>query len=98
TGYISDASNSKFEAARDAAESAKMDVAAFTGNVRPGVPGVFNGTYTRENEPPAKFKLTITHNGDGPRGLAGMATIYLPSGSGEKAYTYSLAGALDGYD
>jgi hypothetical protein len=98
SGYISDASNSKFDARRDAAESAKMDIAALTSNVRPGVPGVFNGTYTGENQPPKKFKLTITHNGDGPRGLAGMATIYLPGDSGEKAYTYSLTGALDGYD
>jgi hypothetical protein len=62
--------------------------------VLPTIVGVFNGTYTRDNEPPTKFKLTITHppNSD----LAGMATIYLPTDSGAKAYTYSLKGALDG--
>ncbi len=55
--------------------------------VRPGIPGVFNGTYTRANESPTKFKLTITHptvlvNGtyklQDPNGLAGVATIYCP--------------------
>jgi hypothetical protein len=66
--------------------------------VRPDIVGVFNGTYTRENEPPTRFKLSITHNGDGAQGLAGMATIYLPADSGGKAYTYSLKGALDGRD
>ncbi len=74
--------------------------------VRPGIPGVFNGTYTRANESPIKFKLTITRptvlvNGtyklQDPNGLAGVATIYLPTDSGTKAYTYSLKGALDGY-
>ena len=73
--------------------------------VRPGIPGVFNGTYTRANESPIKFKLTITRptvlvNGtyqlQDPNGLAGVATIYLPTDSGTKAYTYSLKGALDG--
>jgi hypothetical protein len=58
--------------------------------VRPGIQGVFNGTYTREKEPPTKFKLTITQERDG---LAGVATIYLPTDSGTKAYTYSLTGA-----
>jgi hypothetical protein len=61
--------------------------------VRPGIVGVFNGTYTRANEPPTKLKLTITQV---PDGLAGVATIYLPTDSGTKAYTYSLKGALDG--
>ncbi|MGD0044715.1 MAG: hypothetical protein ABSE84_30655, partial [Isosphaeraceae bacterium] len=72
---------------------------------RPGIPGVFIGTYTRANESPIKFKLTITRptvlvNGtyklQDPNGLAGVATIYLPTDSGTKAYTYSLKGALDG--
>jgi hypothetical protein len=72
---------------------------------RPGIPGVFNGTYTRANESPIKFKLTITRptvlvNGtyklQDANGLAGVATIYLPTDSGTKAYTYSLKGALDG--
>jgi hypothetical protein len=58
--------------------------------IRPSIQGVFNGTYTRENEPPTKFKLTVTRTGDG---LAGVATIYLPIDSGTKAYTYSLRGA-----
>jgi len=63
--------------------------------VRPGTlpQGVFNGTYTRENEPPTRFKLTITRANDNLGGMAaGMATIYLPTGSGTKAYTYSLIG------
>ena len=69
----------------------------------PAVPltieGVYNGTYTRTNQPPAKFKLTITqasYNGavTGVMGLAGMATIYLPAASGLEAYTYSLKGAM----
>jgi hypothetical protein len=92
-GYISDASNSKFQATRDAGESAKMDIAGLTCTVRPGIPGVFNGTYTRAGERPVKMKLTITRTRDG---LGGMATIDLPEGSGTKAYTYSLKGALDG--
>ena len=58
--------------------------------VVPSLQGVFNGTYTRENEPPTKFKLTVTRTGDD---LAGVATIYLPTDSGTKAYTYSLRGA-----
>jgi hypothetical protein len=62
--------------------------------VRPNIVGVFNGTYTRANEPPTKLKLTITRT---PDGLAGVATIYLPTDSGTKAYTYSLKGALDGH-
>src|SRR5437764_9424185 len=78
SGYISDASNSKFQAIRDAAESASMDNARLRSNIQPGIPGVFNGTYTRENEPPTKFKLAITHNRDGARDLGGVATIYLP--------------------
>jgi hypothetical protein len=63
--------------------------------VRPGMlpQGVFNGTYTRENEPPTKFKLTITRSNDNLGGMAaGTATIYLPTDSGTKAYTYSLLG------
>ncbi|HEY3838423.1 MAG TPA: hypothetical protein VGL72_17710 [Bryobacteraceae bacterium] len=67
--------------------------------VRPTIEGVYNGTYTRTNQPPAKFKLTITqasYNGGatGVMGLAGMATIYLPADSGLKAYTYSLKGTM----
>jgi len=58
--------------------------------VAPSLQGVFNGTYTRVNEPPTKFKLTVTGSGDS---LAGVATIYLPTDSGTKAYTYSLTGA-----
>jgi len=83
---------SKFKVIRDAAESAKMDVERLRKHVHPGIVGVFNGTYTRQNEPPTKFKLSITHNGDGPQGLAGMATIYLPVDSGTRAYTYALTG------
>jgi hypothetical protein len=63
--------------------------------VVPSIQGVFNGTYTRDNEPPTKFKLTVTQTGDG---LAGVATIYLPTDSGTKAYTYSLKGAQVPYD
>ena len=67
--------------------------------VRPTIEGVYNGTYTRTNQPPAKFKLTITqasYNGaaTGVMGLAGMATIYLPADSGLEAYTYSLKGTI----
>ncbi len=58
--------------------------------VVPSLQGVFNGTYTRENEPPTRFKLTVMRTGGD---LAGVATIYLPTGSGTKAYTYSLRGA-----
>ena len=61
---------------------------------RPSLVGVFNGTYTRANEPPTKFKLTITHTGQTPD-IEGVATIYLLGGSGTKAYTYSLRGAID---
>jgi hypothetical protein len=63
--------------------------------IRPGMlpQGVFNGAYTRENEPPTRFKLTITRTNDNLGGMAaGMATIYLPTDSGVKAYTYSLIG------
>jgi hypothetical protein len=65
--------------------------------VRPTIEGVFNGTYTRKNEPPARFKLTMMHTRydggvSGITGLAGVATIYLPTDSGMKAYTYSLTG------
>lgn len=61
--------------------------------VRPNIAGVFNGTYTRANESPTRFKLTITHANNNLSGMAaGMATIYLPSDSGTKAYTYSLIG------
>ncbi|HEY4301084.1 MAG TPA: hypothetical protein VGM73_09440 [Candidatus Didemnitutus sp.] len=68
-----------------------------TTSIRPGIQGVFNGTYTRANEPPTKFKLTITQtrfdgNVTGVIGLAGVATIYLPTDAGLKAYTYSLTG------
>ena len=93
SGYMSDASNSKFRAIRDAAESTNMDRVRLSRNIRAGIEGVFNGTYTRENEAPTKMKLTITRTADG---LGGVTTIYLPSDSGTKAYTYSLRGALDG--
>ncbi len=92
SGYMYFRTNPKFQATRDEAESAQMDLARLRKHVRPGIDGVFNGTYTRENEPPTKFKLTITHNHDGPSGLAGMATIYLPVDAGTKAYTYDLKG------
>ena len=61
---------------------------------RPDIVGVFSGTYTRANEPPTRFKLTITHPGQAAD-IEGVATIYLPAGSGTKAYTYSLKGAID---
>ena len=32
---------------------------------KPGIEGVFNGTYTREKGPPTKFKLTIARNQQG---------------------------------
>ncbi len=101
SGYMSDASSSKFQSLRDAAESANVASARLPNNVRPGIEGVFNGTYTRENEPPTRFKLTMTYpsggGGGGSANLAGVATIYLPIDSGTKAYTYSLKGAEDGY-
>jgi hypothetical protein len=101
SGYMSDTSSSKFQSLRDAAESAKVASAQISNNLRPSVAGVFNGTYTREKEPPTKFKLTMTYpsggGGGGSANLAGMATIYLPVDSGTKAYTYSLKGAEDGY-
>jgi len=93
SGYISDPDNSKFQAIRDAAESANLDSARLRKNIKPGIPGVFNGTYTRENEPPARMKLTITRTQDG---LGGVASIYLSTDSGTKAYAYSLKGAVDG--
>ncbi|HEX3355522.1 MAG TPA: hypothetical protein VHS31_00975, partial [Tepidisphaeraceae bacterium] len=94
SGYMSDGTNSKFQAIRDATESANTDMARLTSDVHAGIPGVFNGTYTRENEPPVKMKLTITSPPG--NGLRGVATIYLPGDSGAKAYTYSLQGAPDG--
>ncbi len=101
SGYMSDASNSPFQAVRDAAESASLASARLADNRQPSVAGVFNGTYTRENEPPTKFKLTMTYPTGGGTGasadLAGVATIYLAIDSGTKAYTYSLKGAEDGY-
>jgi hypothetical protein len=104
--------SNKFEGARDKAASANLDslmaeqasaasavsptapaaLPAATG-ARPSIAGVFNGTYTRANEPPTKLKLTITHTAEG---LGGVATIYLPTDAGTKAYTYSLKGAEDG--
>jgi hypothetical protein len=39
------------------------------------------------------LKLTITRTPDGR--LAGVATIYLPTDSGSKAYTYTLNGTMD---
>ncbi len=58
------------------------------------ISGVYNGSYDGE-QGPTKFKLTITHLPDGD--LAGVATIYLPTDSGIKAYTYSLRGAQTPY-
>ena len=98
SGYMSDATNSKFQAIRDVDESARMDPERMRNPVRPGFDGVFNGTYTRASGPPTKFKLTITHNRDGAAGLDGLATIYLPVGSGAKAYTYDLNGIETGHD
>ena len=101
SGFMSDPSSSKFQAIRDVAESAKVASAQLTNRRQPSIAGVFNGTYTRENEPPTKFKLTMTYPSGGGTGgtanLAGVATIYLPTDSGTKAYTYSLTGAEDGY-
>jgi hypothetical protein len=104
-GGLTDRGN--FDARRDPTESANLDsvMAAQTSAAssastaapvaRVGVlpQGVFNGTYTRENEPPTRFKLTITRANDNLGGMAaGMATIYLPTDSGTIAYTYSLIG------
>jgi len=97
SGYMSDAFNSKFQALRDVEESAQMDPERLRNPVRPGFDGVFNGTYTRASGPPTKFKLTMTHNGP-TAGLTGLATIYLPVGSGTKAYTYDLNGIETGHD
>ena len=101
SGYMSDASSSKFQSLRDAVESARVAGAQLSNRRQPSVAGVFNGTYNRENEPPTKFKLTMTYPSGGGTGgsanLAGVATIYLPTGSGTKAYTYGLIGAEDGY-
>ena len=97
SGYMSDATNSKFQAIRDVEESARMDPERMRNPVRPGFDGVFNGTYTRASGPPTKFKLTMTHNGP-TAGLTGLATIYLPVGSGTKAYTYDLNGIETGHD
>lgn len=70
--------------------------------VRPSILGVFNGTYTRADEPPTQFKLSVTQvpytgGASGVVSLAGLATIYLPADSGTKPYTYSLKGSLDGH-
>jgi hypothetical protein len=92
SGAMTEPGNPAFQATKDAAESTSMDIERLRNHVYPCIVGVFNGTYTRENQPPSKFKLTIKHNGDGPAGLAGMATIYLPSDSGTKPYTYDLKG------
>jgi hypothetical protein len=97
SGYMSDATNSKFQAIRDVDESARMDPERLRNPIRPGFDGVFNGTYSRASGPPTKFKLTMTHNGN-TAGLAGLATIYLPVGSGTKAYTYDLKGIETGHD
>jgi hypothetical protein len=92
SGGMMQPSNPAFQATKDAAESASMDIERLRNHIYPRIVGVFNGTYTRQNEAPTKFKLTIKHNGDGPAGLEGIATIYLPSGSGTKPYTYDLKG------
>ncbi len=101
---ISDPSNFKFQAIRDPAESANMPNMRLANNIRPGLQGVFNGTYTRGKEPPTKFKLTIFHKAEAITSISapgarrfeqiikGVATIYLPVGSGTKAYTYDLEG------
>jgi hypothetical protein len=96
-----------FDARRDPTESANLDsvmaaqtsAASIASTAAPVVrvgtlpQGVFNGTFTRENEPPTRFKLTITRTNDNLGGMAaGIATIYLPTDSGTKAYTYSLIG------
>jgi hypothetical protein len=98
SGYFS---AGKYQALRDAAESAKVASAELSNKRQPSIAGVFNGTYTREKEPPTKFKLTMTYpsggGGGGSADLAGVATIYLPTGSGTKAYTYGLIGAEEGY-
>jgi hypothetical protein len=91
-GYLDLPTNPKVLLVRDATESAAMDLERLRNHVRPGLVGVFNGTYSREGGPPAKFKLTITHNQDGAQGLAGRATIYLPVGGSTKAYSYDLKG------
>jgi hypothetical protein len=90
----------------DAAGKAEASTTATTAApaataVRPSIVGVFNGTYTRADEQPTKFKLSVTQapytgGAKGIISLAGLATIYLPVDSGTKAYTYSLKGTLDG--
>jgi hypothetical protein len=102
-------------ATRDRTESAALDKvmaaqasaasavgpAAPIATAKPGIEGVFNGTYTKDKGPPTKFKLTITRNQQGVTfhgvvvQLTGMATIYLPTDSGTKAYSYSLKGSED---
>jgi hypothetical protein len=96
--------NSKFLAIRDAAESANMPNMRLANNIRPGIQGVFNGTYTREKGPPTKFKLTIFRKQEAITSISspgarpmeqiikGLATIYLPVDSGTKACTYDLEG------
>jgi hypothetical protein len=91
-------------AAQASAAGPAVSAAAPAGTpiVRPGIEGVFNGTYTRAKGPPTKFKLTMTHTRydgavTGVMGLAGMATIYLPIDSGTKAYTFSLTGIDEGH-
>ena len=80
---------------------AAANPAAPIATAKPGIEGVFNGTYTKEKGTPTKFKLTIARSQQGVtvRGvvvhLTGMATIYLPTDSGTKAYSYSLKGSGD---
>jgi len=101
SGFMSDPSSSKFQSLRDADESAKVANALLVSKRQPSMAGVFNGTYTREKEPPTKFKLTMMYPSGGGTGgtadLTGVATIYLPTDSGTKAYTYSLIGVDSGY-
>jgi len=96
-------------ATRDRTESADLDsimadqlrAASVVSTNAPAAPiarlssidGVYNGTYTSGQGSPTKFKLTITQTGHG--NLAGVFTVYLPTDSGTKAYTYSLEGGND---
>ncbi len=99
-----------FDATRDKTESADLDKvmdaqASAATAVRTTAPaaapvarlhsieGVYNGTFELSQGPPIKFKLIITQTGGGK--LAGVATVYLPANSGEKAYTYSVDGVND---
>jgi hypothetical protein len=85
----------------DSAMAAQLHAAGGVGANAPSAPiarlssidGVYNGTYTSAQGSPTKFKLTIRQTGHG--NLAGVFTVYLPTDSGTKAYTYSLEGGND---